>query len=147
MLQISKPATSESLFQKLEDWLAHASKCAKALRPLLKLRSLAALGAVWLMPACATPNSPPSQALKGFNVTTQRQGGVTHFYVENEEFCEVTMTFEMNLVNLKCSQPLPCTATFPPRKVTEAFALEPNQPEERWEYSYTNYYKLGSSEA
>ncbi len=69
---------------------------------------------------------------------------MTRFYVENRELCEVTMTFEMHLENLKASQPMPYTATFPPHQVTEAFSVSPDDPAEKWEYSYTNTYKLGS---
>jgi len=40
----------------------------------------------------------------------------------------------------------PYTATFGPG-TTEAFELSPDNPGNEWEYSYTNYYKLGSSVA
>ena len=78
-------------------------------------------------------------------VTIKREADATHFYVENDELCEVTMTFEMDLLNLKGSIEFPYTATFAPGKVTEAFALSPSVPDAKWGYSYTNYYKLGSS--
>jgi hypothetical protein len=84
----------------------------------------------------------PETAVK---VTTDREGGVTHFYVENDEYCEVTMTFDMGLLNLKGTIGFPYTTTFPPRKKTEAFEISPVKPGCKWEYSYTNYYKLGSS--
>ena len=90
---------------------------------------------------CTSPKSPEAKAVK---VTTQRVDGVTHFIVENNEFCEVTMTFEMDLKNLKGENPFPYTATFPARQSTEAFTLSPIDCSTKWEYSYTNYYKLGS---
>src|SRR5947199_168263 len=86
--------------------------------------------------------APESKAVK---VTTERANGVTHFYVENKELCEVTMTFEMALTHLRGSTQFPYTATFPAGKVTEAFTLTSDGPEAKWEYSYTNYYKLGSN--
>ncbi len=89
----------------------------------------------------------PSLELKGVKVTTSREGEFTHFYVENQEYCEVTMTFEMGLKNLKGDQPFPCTVAFPPRKTTEAFTLSPVAAGTEWEYSYTNFYKLGSNVA
>src|SRR5215208_2148706 len=52
---------------------------------------------------------------KAVTVLTGREGDVTHFYVDNQEFCEVTMTFEIGLQNLKGNTPFPFTATFPPR--------------------------------
>jgi murein DD-endopeptidase MepM/ murein hydrolase activator NlpD len=77
-------------------------------------------------------------------VMTEREGEATHFYVHNNELCEITMTFEMGLVNLKGTSELPFTMTFPPGQTTKAFTLSPVDTGTRWEYSYTNYYKLGS---
>src|SRR5437879_653430 len=90
------------------------------------------------------PRMPTAQE-KAVTLMTKREGGVTHFYVENEEYCEVTMTFEMKLMNLKGSTDFPYTATFPARRVTEAFTVFPTNDSGKWEYSYTNYYKLGSN--
>jgi murein DD-endopeptidase MepM/ murein hydrolase activator NlpD len=90
----------------------------------------------------ASEVAPDTRAVK---LTAKREGDVTHFYVENNEYSDITMTFEVKLVNLKGSNPFPYTATFPPRQVTEAFGLTPLTPGEKWEYSYTNYYKLGSN--
>jgi murein DD-endopeptidase MepM/ murein hydrolase activator NlpD len=78
-------------------------------------------------------------------VSSRREGAVTHFYVENNEFCEITMTFEVGLKHLTDNVGFPYTATFPPRQVTEAFVLTPSEPGAKWEYSYTNYFKLGSN--
>ena len=88
------------------------------------------------------PALPPQ--VSTIKVTTEREGEATHFYVQNNELCEITMTFEMSLLNLKANTTLPCTMTFPPHKTTEAFILSPIESEAKWEYSYTNYYKLGS---
>ncbi len=82
---------------------------------------------------------------RAVTVRTERDGDVTHVYVKNDEFADVTMTFEMALVNLKGNVPFPYTGTFPPRQETEAFEMVPIEPGARWEYSYTNYYKLGSN--
>lgn len=89
---------------------------------------------------------PPGSTLAGktVRVSSNREGNHTRFFVENQEYCEITMTFEVKLVNLRGSVTLPYTATFPARKTTEAFALEPVDPTEKWEFSYTNYHKLGS---
>jgi murein DD-endopeptidase MepM/ murein hydrolase activator NlpD len=74
-----------------------------------------------------------------------REGNSTHFLVENKELCDVTMTFEMNLVNLKADVAFPYTGTFPPGQVTEALTVSAINPEAKWEYSYTNFYKIGSN--
>jgi len=86
--------------------------------------------------------APESLAVK---VLTRREGELTRFSVENRELCEVTMTFEVALSNLKGDKSLPYTATFPPGVVTEAFSLTPISGASKWEYHYTNYYKLGSN--
>jgi murein DD-endopeptidase MepM/ murein hydrolase activator NlpD len=88
--------------------------------------------------------SAPATEPKLVKVSTTRDGEKTRFYVDNQEYCEVTMTFEMGLVNLQGTAGFPYTATFPARQVTEAFELSPINANEQWEYSYTNYYKLGS---
>jgi murein DD-endopeptidase MepM/ murein hydrolase activator NlpD len=87
-------------------------------------------------------SNPAATAVK---VVTQRDSRGTHFYVVNDEYCEVTMTFDMDLQNLKGNTAFPYTATFPSRTRTEAFELSPIKSGSKWEYSYTNYYKLGSS--
>jgi murein DD-endopeptidase MepM/ murein hydrolase activator NlpD len=72
---------------------------------------------------------------------------VTHFYIENKELCEVTMTFGLNLSNIEGNVEFPYTRTFPPQEVTEAFELTPTAGDGEWEYSFTNYFKLGSNYA
>ncbi len=79
-------------------------------------------------------------------VTTQREGNLTRFNVDNSENSEVTLTFDFSPVNLEGSVSFPHTATFPPGQ-TEAFTLAPIRPDAPWRYSYTNYFKLGSSDA
>jgi len=90
---------------------------------------------------CAKEATPD---LKTVKVTTERDGETTHFYVDNRELGDITMTFEVSAQNLKGNVAFPYTATFPPGQVTEAFTLAPVEPGVRWEYSYTNYFKLGS---
>lgn len=87
----------------------------------------------------------PANAEPAVKVSTTHEGGSTQFFVDNEEYCEVTMTFDMGLVNLKGNTPFPYTATFPPRAKTAAFEISPIKPGAHWEYTYTNYYKLGSN--
>src|SRR5262249_55432055 len=72
------------------------------------------------------------------------EGDITHVVIENLERSEITMTLDFNIVNLKSSVQLPYTATFSPGE-TEAFTLSPTSPEGGWEFSYTNYYKMGST--
>ena len=92
----------------------------------------------------ASEVAPDQSAVK---VVTRREGAETHFYVENKEYCEVTMTFDMGLENLGSQVCFPFTKTFPPRQVTEAFTLKPIACGGKWGYDYTNYFKLGSNSA
>ena len=128
------------------------------LNPRIKIRVLAAVvvsvaAAVAGTAGCAahsvtvsSPRLPAPPALQtAVKVSATHEGALTHFLVHNDEYCEVTMTFDMQLQNLKGNHPFPYTATFPPRQTTEAFELSPVKPDQKWEYSYTNYYKLGSN--
>src|ERR1051325_10265989 len=113
-------------------------------RALLTRTMLTGAVCLWPSPKSFGALAAEKTAVK---VTTERgQGGTTHFFVENSELSEVTMTFDFSLQNLKANEKFPYTATFPPGK-TEAFTFEPVKPDAQWQYSFTNYYKLGSSVA
>ena len=77
-------------------------------------------------------------------MVTRREGNVTRVFIKNRERSEVTMTMDFNTVNLRSSVKFPYTATFGPGE-TEAFVLSPADPTAIWDYSYTNYFKLGSA--
>ncbi|MGH7972562.1 MAG: hypothetical protein ACREIC_27935, partial [Limisphaerales bacterium] len=68
------------------------------------------------------------------HVITKRDGHSTRFFVQNDEYCEVTMTFDMRLRNLAGEHPFPYTTTFPARQLTEAFTLSPVDSCAKWEY-------------
>lgn len=87
---------------------------------------------------------PPRKMLK---IIVQREGEVSRFFVKNLEETEMTVTFEMDLENLRGSTNFPYTATYPGRQTSEAFTLSPIHPGEKWDYSYTSYYTLGSCDA
>ena len=113
---------------------------------LVGLFTIAIATAADAPPASGRPSlaGPTDSAVK---ITTTHQGGATQFFVQNDEFCEVTMTFEMSTVNLLGSTKFPYTATFAPHSKSQAFEVSPVSPGAHWEYSYTNYYKLGSCSA
>jgi murein DD-endopeptidase MepM/ murein hydrolase activator NlpD len=100
-----------------------------------------------VQPASNTRGSASEVAAEASAVTVsaRREGDMTHFYVENNEFSEITMTFEMGLENMTGDVSFPYTTTFPPRQSTEAFTLYPSSAGAKWQYTYTNYYKLGSN--
>jgi murein DD-endopeptidase MepM/ murein hydrolase activator NlpD len=84
---------------------------------------------------------------KSVKIVTKREGDSTRFFVHNLEQTEVTVTFELESVNLKGSVPLPFTATFPANATTEAFAVSPVNRGEHWSFSYTSHYTIGSTKA
>lgn len=104
------------------------------------------IGALWRMRTPSGNQGAVSTDTTNVRVITKSEGDVTHVYVNNLERSEITMTFDFAVVNLKGSVKLPYTATFGPGE-TEAFTLEPEDANKRWGYSYTNYYKMGSSVA
>ncbi|HKQ40019.1 MAG TPA: M23 family metallopeptidase [Verrucomicrobiae bacterium] len=79
------------------------------------------------------------------NVVTTREGETTRFVIENLEETEITVTFELELKNLKGTTNFPFTAVFAPKKVTEAFKLFPADTNAGWNYSYTCRYTIGST--
>lgn len=104
----------------------------------------------WLLvhsqPAYASPvhTDPEPANSKLVRIYSTRDGDVTRFWVENNELCEITVTFAVHTRNLDSTVPLPHTATFPAQSTKEAFVLQPADSSKRWSFSYTNYYKLGS---
>src|SRR5438105_5059321 len=123
----------------------------KQLRPASRVLASSAavlmLAAASPLQACALGSTPSgaASANTAVSVTTTREGEVTHVFVENKECCEVTMTFEMSMVNLKGNVHFPYTSVFPPGPRTEAFTLTPIKSAAAWDYTYTNYFKLGSN--
>lgn len=114
--------------------------------PALPLPLAFLMGCAFSRGSAKMPPLPP-ESLPAVKVTTTCEQGVTHFYVQNDELCEVTMTFGLDLSNLKANVSLPYTATFSPGATTEAFTLTPTIKGTEWEYCYTNYFKLGSNYA
>jgi len=131
---------------RLAGTLAPPSKRARLFSAALTVAISSLIGCAFSRGNAKLPAAvPPHESLPGVKVTTKYEGGVTHFYVENHELCEITMTFGLDLSNLESSVRFPYTATFPAQEVTEAFALTPTVSGGEWEYSYTNYFKLGSN--
>jgi murein DD-endopeptidase MepM/ murein hydrolase activator NlpD len=134
---------SYAVFSRTRTWSTHCKLGASAFLLMIAFSS-------HLTGSCGSGrgsfSAPPAEP-KVVKVSTTRDGEKTRFFVDNQEFCEVTMTFEMGLVNLQGTTGFPYTATFPARQVTEAFELSPVNTNEQWEYRYTNYYKLGSNTA
>ena len=114
-------------------------------RTLLAL-ALTLAGAMSFWPSPQTFGAVATESTQVKLTTEHGKGGSTRFVVENSELSEVTMTFDFSTANMKGDVKFPYTATFKPGQ-SEAFALAPEDTNKEWGYSYTNYYKLGSSVA
>lgn len=115
----------------------------------VNLRSLFFSCLVGVFAGLISPVTPCASGADALNVKvlSHREGNLTHVLVRNDEFCEVTMTFEMGLMNLKASTNFPCTVTLPAGQTTEVFTVSPIDTNSPWCYDYTNYFKLGSKDA
>jgi murein DD-endopeptidase MepM/ murein hydrolase activator NlpD len=144
------PSTTKLFYQVM----SHPSR-APSRTPLFHARrSLAHLFVVSLLAtvfrcftvAAESPDCKPEPApqTNAVTVTSSREGDTIKLFVENEEYCEVTMTFDMSLTHLKGDVQFPYTGAFPARQKTEAFTLSPDDNAGQWSFSYTNSFKLGS---
>lgn len=89
-----------------------------------------------------------SEADKMLKVTTHEdEGGITHFYVQNNEAADVTATFDVKMLNLRCNLNLPLTTTFPGNRTVEAFTLSPLKAGSPWNFSYTDAFTIGNNSA
>src|SRR5690242_2012149 len=116
------------------------------LKRIILALAVALTGALFFWPSPTIYGSATTDKTNVQVTAEHGKGGITHFIVQNSELSEVTMTFDFATVNLKGDVPFPYTATFKPGE-TEAFTLSPMDTNHEWQYSYTNYYKMGSSEA
>ncbi len=78
-------------------------------------------------------------------ISTEKEGLVTHLYVENVQAADVTVTFEMELSNLEADVKFPYTVTLAGKKRLKLFALTPQQPNRGWSWTYTYYSTFGST--
>jgi len=85
-------------------------------------------------------SSPPEKLIR---ISTVKEGSKTQFYVDNLQATDVTVTFELDLVNFACTHEAPYTVTFPPKSHTEAFEVSPRDPDQDSSWSYTYYATWG----
>lgn len=78
-------------------------------------------------------------------IATEKKGTETHLFVENIQSAPVTVTFEMELVNLSSSVTFPYTTTLPGRKRVDLFTLAPVDASLGWSWTYTYYSTFGST--
>jgi murein DD-endopeptidase MepM/ murein hydrolase activator NlpD len=80
-------------------------------------------------------------------VLSDREGALTHIYVENVQAAEVTVTFDMDLVNLAPDVALPYTTTLTAKKRVKLLSLAPLDASRGWSWTYTYYSTFGSTTA
>lgn len=80
-------------------------------------------------------------------ISTDKEGGSTRLFVENVQSADVTVTFEMDLVNLDSSVTFPYTTTLAPKSKVQLFTLSPHDKSRGWSWTYTYYSTFGSTSA
>jgi murein DD-endopeptidase MepM/ murein hydrolase activator NlpD len=123
-----------------DNWLELRSGVSKLGSPRFR-EWLALIGCLIVSWAAVAENSGKEKLI---NITTKRDGDVTHFLVENLQSADVTVTFEMALENLIGTVQSPYTAPYPAKMVTKAFAISPKDTDKGWNWSYTYYATFGS---
>ena len=77
-------------------------------------------------------------------VTEQREAGKVHFFVQNLQSVEVTVTFELDMTNLTANVVVPYTQVFFGNRTTKAFTLSRSDPKVRGNYHYKTSYTYGN---
>ena len=123
--------------------------CLKMKKRVLEMdtaRAALALSVVaTLLPMPVLAHGSSSESL--VRMSSQREGDVTHFFVENLQAADVTVTLEVTSENLKSSNRLPLTRTVPGKERIELASVSPVAPEKPWKWSYTYYATFGSLDA
>src|SRR5262245_55745153 len=99
-------------------------------RSLLKWFFLVALTSLPL-PLLAGVAAPVTEVLctnELIRVTTQNEADKVHFFVQNLQSAEVTVTFEMEITHLTSNVAFPYTQTFAGGRMTKAFTLTRTDP-------------------
>ncbi len=91
---------------------------------------------------CFTIQAASEQKL--IKISTHKKDEHTEFYVENLQYADVTVTLEMDLVNLVAAEKLPYTVTVPPRTKVKMFTLAPQDSQHDSSWSYTYYATWGN---
>ncbi len=97
--------------------------------------------AALLWTASVSANSPEHNWIR---ISTKQEGRDLHFYVENLQQADMTVTFELTLENLDASVSWPYAASFPASATTEAFTLRQRNPAKPWSWHYTYFCTWGN---
>ncbi len=80
-------------------------------------------------------------------ISSEREGTLTHLFVENVQAADVTVTFEMELTNLIANVAFPYTTTLAGKSKVKLFTLSPEDASRGWSWTYTYYSTFGSTTA
>lgn len=70
-------------------------------------------------------------------VITEKRGQNVDFLVENRQTIEITLTIQVNAVNLKSPVNFPYTASFPGKATAKAFTMTIADAKQAWKSLYT----------
>jgi len=80
-------------------------------------------------------------------VIVEKNGKNVDFLVENRQMIEITLTIEVNPLNLRSPVDFPYTATFPEEATTKAFTMTIGDPRQAWKSPYTYHWVVGNVDA
>ncbi len=110
------------------------------------VRNLDTFRRIWVSAAifclfCFTSHASEQKLVK---ISSHKNENDTEFDVENLQNADVTVTIEMELVNLVSAEKLPYTATIPPRSKVKMFSVSPAESSRDSSWSYTYYATWGN---
>ena len=110
------------------------------------VRNLDTIRQIWIAAAvfCLLCFTSQAGEQKLVRISSHKKDNQTEFYVENLQNADVTVTIEMELVNLVSPEKLPYTATIPPRSKVKMFSVSPSDSAQDSSWSYTYYATWGS---
>jgi murein DD-endopeptidase MepM/ murein hydrolase activator NlpD len=80
-------------------------------------------------------------------ITTERDGARTHFYAENLQLANITVTIELQALNLDSDAGFPYTKSLGGYQRKRLFSLTHSDQDKPWKWSYTYYSTWGCMDA
>ena len=80
-------------------------------------------------------------------VITREEGGVTHFFLRNQEATYMTATLSLQMENLNPSSNLPLTTSVPAGQTVEVLTLTPIDRDQPWNFNYVDNFTIGNINA
>jgi hypothetical protein len=80
-------------------------------------------------------------------VIVEKHGKEIDFLVENRQTIDITLTLEVNPINLRSPVDFPYMGSFPGKETTKAFTMTIENPKQAWKSPYTYHWMIGDVNA